>query len=294
MNRKTVLLLPLLLNFAFCGCAKTLQQPKKTADTLLNKDGYDLNEQELTSNGYRKTFEEDFSGDLSKWNIWNSGAYNNELQLYRPENLSVKEGVLIITAKKEQSSGPRLPENNNEKLFDYTSGRLESKFTLSASAGTPEVRVSARMIIPQGSGLWPAFWTYGEDWPTNGEIDIIEGIGDPHQYITNYFYGKNAGTAQTVNASSVDHVTTSKNLSGAYHVYEVIWTKDKLTFLLDGNIVATKTSDNEGGKYIPSFFGKLQHITLNLAIGGDIFEQLDPSTIQTGSLYVDWVKVFAK
>lgn len=293
MNRKAVLLLSLLLSLAFCSCAKTQQQPK-TANELLNKEGYDLDEQELNDNGYRKIFEEEFSGDLSKWNIWNSGAYNNELQLYRPENLSVKEGTLIINAKKEKISGPALPENSNPKSYDYTSGRIESGFTFSASEQTPELRISARMMIPQGSGLWPAFWTYGEDWPTNGEIDIIEGIGDPYSYITNYFYGKNPGNAQTVNALSVDRITTTANLSTSFHVYEVIWTKEKLVFLLDGKEVATKSAATEGGKYIPDFFGKLQHITLNLAIGGDIFEQLDPSTIQTGNLYVDWVKVFAK
>lgn len=283
----------MLLAFALCSCAKTQQQPK-TADTLLKKEGYDLNEQELTGSGYHKIFEEDFSGDLSKWNIWNSGAYNNELQLYRPENLNVKDGTLIITAKKEQRRGSTLPEDSNQKSFAYTSGRIESGFTFSASEQSPEIRVSARMMIPQGNGLWPAFWTYGEDWPTNGEIDIIEGIGDPHTYITNYFYGKNPGKAQTLNALSVDRVTATADLSSAFHVYEVIWTKDKLVFLLDGAIVATKSSATEGGKYIPEFFGKLQHITLNLAIGGDIFEKLDPLTIQTGSLYVDWVKVFTK
>jgi hypothetical protein len=68
----------------------------------------------------------------------------------------------------------------------------------------------------------------------------------------------------------------------------MIWEKDKLTSLLDGTIVEIKTT----GNYIPQLFGKEQRITLNLAVGGLFFQNLDPATIEPGEFQIDWVKVF--
>jgi hypothetical protein len=67
-----------------------------------------------------------------------------------------------------------------------------------------------------------------------------------------------------------------------------VWEKDRLTSYLDGNVVEVKTS----GSYIPSLFGKTERITLNVAVGGNFFTNLNPALIQTGVMYVDWVKVF--
>ena len=72
-------------------------------------------------------------------------------------------------------------------------------------------------------------------------------------------------------------------------MYEVIWSKNDLTFLLDGQVVDVKS-----GGYIPSMYRKQQRITLNLAVGGLFFPGLDPALIQTGTMQVDWVKVFVK
>jgi hypothetical protein len=68
----------------------------------------------------------------------------------------------------------------------------------------------------------------------------------------------------------------------------MIWEESKLTSILDGTIVEVKTS----GGYIPQMFGKQQRITLNLAVGGLFFSNLDPKKIETGTMQVDWVKVF--
>lgn len=242
----------------------------------------------LINQGWALLFEDNFEdATLANWNAWTGGAFNNELQYYQPANLSVANGALAITAKKENITGRTTPYDTTPKTFQYTSGRLESKITVSASTATPRVRMMARLKLASGYGMWPAFWSYGDPWPTQGEIDMVEARGqEPNKYQTNYFYGKTEGRNLVRNATG--YITADTDLTAGYHVYELIWEKDKLTSYLDGKVVEVKTS----GGYIPNLFGKSEKITLNLAVGGDFFNNLDPSKIQTGTLYVDWVKVF--
>jgi beta-glucanase (GH16 family) len=245
-----------------------------------------LDETALTSSGWTKVFEDNFSTDLSNWNIWTGGAYNNELQYYQAGNLQVVNGNLVITAKKETITGATTPSDPTPKTFNYTSGRVECKTNVSASAASPRVRMIARIKLPAGYGMWPAYWSYGDPWPTQGEIDFMEARGqEPTKYQTNYFYGKVANHNLVRNA--VGFITTDGDLTTCYHVYEMIWAQNTLTSYFDGQLIETKT-----GGYIPNLFGKTERITLNLAVGGNFFTSFDPTKIQTGTMYVDYVKVF--
>jgi beta-glucanase (GH16 family) len=269
----------------------TLAQPVTEAlnNTNVSAAGicnFDLNETALTTAGYTKIFEDDFSTDLSKWNIWTGGAFNNELQYYQASNLQLVNGNLVITAKKETVTGPTTPYDATPKTFNYTSGRIETKTNYSASSANPKVRMVARIKLPSGYGMWSAFWSYGDPWPTQGEIDILEARGqEPFKYQTNYFYGRAANRNLVKN--QVGFITSNVSLTECYHVYEVIWAQNSLTFLFDGNVIETKS-----GSYVPNLFGKTERITLNLAVGGNFFTNLNTSQIQTGAMYVDWVKVF--
>jgi len=248
--------------------------------------GYDIDETAITNAGWTRTFNEDFSTDFSQWNIWVGGAFNNELQLYRSQNLSLANGELAITVKKETVVGPTTPFDPTPKTFNYTSGRIESKSLISASALAPSVRLMARIKLPAGYGMWPAFWSYGDPWPTQGEIDVLEARGqEDKKYQTNYFYGKTANRNLVRGAEGF--ITTTTSLQTCYHVYELVWTQNALNFYFDGVLVKT----NSGG-YVPNLFGKSEKITLNTAVGGLFFSNLDPSLIQPGTMYVDWVKVF--
>ena len=245
-----------------------------------------LNESALTSTGWTKVFEDEFTTDLSKWNIWYGGAYNYELQLYQANNLQLLNGELLINAKKETVVGPTRPDIQTPSSFNYTSGRIESKTLFSASRTVPKVRIMARIKLPAGYGMWPAFWSYGDPWPTQGEIDILEARGqDPYIFHTNYFYGRVAG--KNLVSGAEKSITSDVDLTTCYHVYELIWSKNDLTYLFDGKVV-----DIKSGGYIPNIFGKSEKITLNLAVGGLFFPNLDSSLIQTGTMSVDWVKVF--
>jgi beta-glucanase (GH16 family) len=247
---------------------------------------YVFDENALLASGWTRTFNEEFTGSLTQWNVWTGGAYNNELQYYQPANLSVADGNLVITARKETVTGAATPFDPTPKTFAYTSGRIESNALVSASTATPRVRMAARIRLPQGYGMWPAFWSYGDPWPTQGEIDILEARGqEPYQYQTNYFYGRTAGRNLVRNGEGI--YTADEDLQAGYHVYEMIWAQNTLTAYLDGKPVETKS-----GGYIPSLFGKREKLTLNLAVGGNFFGTLDPARITPGTMYVDWVKVF--
>ena len=247
---------------------------------------YDINEDAITSAGWSKTFEDLFSTDWDKWTVWYGGAFNNELQLYQASNLSLSNGNLVIGARKETVVGPTNPFDQTPKTFNYTSGRIESTTNFSASASSPNVRIMARIKLPAGYGMWPAFWSYGDPWPTQGEIDILEARGqEDFKYQTNYFYGRTANRNLVRGAEGF--VTTDVSLQTCYHVYEMIWSQNSLKFYFDGVLVKTNS-----GSYVPSLFGKTERITLNLAVGGLFFSNLNPALIQTGTMYVDWVKVF--
>jgi beta-glucanase (GH16 family) len=280
------------------SCLKSTEQPTEvpvddiaiaernttvTAQAICN---YSPDESAILAAGYTKVFEDNFSSDLSKWNIWVGGAFNNELQHYQEENLQLANGNLVITAKKETVMGQATPWDPTLKTFNYTSGRIECLSNISASALTPKVRIVARVKLAPGYGMWPAFWSYGDPWPTQGEIDIIEARGqEPFKYQTNYFYGRTANRNLVKN--QVGFITSNVSLTECYHVYEMIWSQNSLTSLLDGVLVETKT-----GGYIPNLFEKTERIVLNLAVGGIFFNNLNPAQIVTGSMYVDYVKVF--
>lgn len=254
----------------------------------IGSTNYVFDENVLTSSGWTKVFNDDFTtADYSNWNIWTGGAFNNELQYYQAANLSITENnYLNITAKKQTVTGATTPFNTRTKRFNYTSARLETKALYSASTATPKVRMVARIKLPAGYGMWPAFWSYGDPWPTEGEIDILEARGqDPMTYQTNYFYGTTANNNLVQNATAV--ITSSLNLQSGFHVYELIWEQNSLTFLLDGQVADVKT-----GSYVPNLFGKKEKIVLNLAVGGNFFSRLTTSKIVPGTMQVDWVKVF--
>lgn len=284
----------LLIISVITSCKKKTETPTP-APSAIETMNYDMDEQAVINAGWTKTLDEQFSTDLSNWNIWESGAYNNEYQYYSTDskNLSLTDGVLKITAIKETVTGNKEPFNTTQKTFDFTSARIESKSTISANSTTPKIRYSARIKLAAGYGMWPAFWSYGANWPINGEIDVLESKGNlPFVYGTNYFYGSTAGTNQVVNGG-VDY-TASTDLTKYWHVYEVIWEETKLTYMLDGKVIRTLNNTTPPGQYIDEMFGSTQNIALNLAVGGDYFNNPDPSTIETGTMYVDWVRVFTR
>ncbi|MFM7328119.1 MAG: family 16 glycosylhydrolase, partial [Bacteroidota bacterium] len=150
----------------------------------------------------------------------------------------------------------------------------------------PKIRMVARIKLPAGYGMWPAFWSYGDPWPTQGEIDIMEAKGqEPSTYYTNYFYGTAVNTNLVSGATTT--VNSSVSLQSCFHVYKLVWEATKLSFYLDGQLVDTKT-----GTYVNALFGKSEKVVLNLAVGGNFFTSLITRNIVPGTMEIDWVKVY--
>jgi beta-glucanase (GH16 family) len=248
---------------------------------------YQQDETSFLANGWKKIFEDQFDQNLSKWRIWKSGAYNHELQLYQPSNLMIHDGILAIEARKEQVVGLKLPRNKTVTSFGYSSGRIESKQLFTINEKHPKLRIMARIKLPFGYGMWPAFWAYGTPYPSQGEIDFMEARGsEPQKYLTNFY------EAKMDDAVSEDHtaiIGLPINLTNCYHIYEMEWSKDALISYFDGKLVDTKKNEH----HIASLFKKQERLVLNLAVGGGFYPALDISKIETGTMYIDWVKVYS-
>jgi beta-glucanase (GH16 family) len=271
--------------FCLFSCSKADQPEFYTPATPVNVMDENFDEV-LKQQGWEKQFEDDFSSDLYQWNIWTGGAFNEELQHYQAPNISLAGSVLSIAARKERVTGATTAFNNTPKDFLFTSGRIESQMHFSASPATPQVRIMARIRSAAGKGMWPAFWTYGDPWPTQGEIDIMEARGDePYRYHTAHWYGTNPGINTAANTDAV--IPVSSSLTASWHIYELIWTKNSLSYICDGKLVHTAKDG-----YIPHLFGKSQRLVLNLAVGGSFNGYPGANQIETGTLEVDWVKVF--
>lgn len=269
------------------GQAETAVAAQTTTSEIYGNKDYVFT---IDQPGWTLVFSDEFPGnaiDKSKWNVWTGGAYNEELQYYQIGNLKFLNGNLQIHAIKENATGATTPYNTAPKNFSFTSGRIESIKHFSSNATTPRVRMVARIKLASGYGMWPAFWSYGDPWPTQGEIDIMEAKGhEPNKYHTAYWFGRRSGVNT---ARNTEATISTVDLMSDHHVYEMIWEKDKLTFYLDGQLVNTKT-----GGDIPNMFRKSQRVTLNLAVGGMFFGTPMPTAeqIQTGVMEIDWVRVY--
>jgi beta-glucanase (GH16 family) len=211
------------------------------------------------------------------------GWGNHELQSYtaRRSNVSLNgSGDLSITARKETYTGA------DGITSQYTSARLISQASM--LYGYAE----ARMYLPAGQGLWPAFWTIGADvyqgvpWPVTGEIDIMEAYNQ-----MNSVWGTIHGPTTGGTAFGLPYkYTPSYNLSGSWHTYGVDWTANSMTWYLDGVAYHTLHKADLPANEIWEF-NKPQRLQLNLAIGGDGPGQT-PGQEFPATLLVDYVRVY--
>jgi len=250
--------------------------------------------QEQVNEPWNLIFEDDFNDDLSFWNVWYGGAFNEEIQLYRPEQLSIDNGILKINVQRENISGPTSIFDSTPKSFEYVSGRIESKelFGPSNIDGNREIRFAARIKLPFGHGMWPAFWSYDDPWPTQGEVDILEARGgEPLEYQSNIFYGSTPNINTNQGTERVYEI--GQDLTSAYHTYEMIWRSNSIDIIFDDQLLYTYQANNNNN--INNLFDKKQKIVLNVAVGGIFFiDQNSNNYADSSTMEIDWVKVYKR
>ncbi|MDT0620748.1 glycoside hydrolase family 16 protein [Croceitalea vernalis] len=287
-------LFTLLLFCSFSGCSDS---DGDGPDPIIQEEEEANDPEPIDPNRpWNLVWEEEFESDLSEWNIWESGAFNNEIQFYRPEQLVLENGILSINVQRERIIGPNNPFDSTDKEFEYVSGRIETKTTYgpSSATGETEYRFMASIKFPPGNGMWPAFWSYGDPWPTKGEIDIIEARGNlPMEFSSNIFYGVEEGIPITNNDNTVVEHDLEVDITADFHTYELIWTSNSLEIIFDDESLHKYNAN--GLNFISSLFGQKQQIVLNTAVGGFFFPNQSSSTfVDTSQMQVDWVRVYSR
>lgn len=240
------------------------------------------------SAGWKLTWHDEFDGDAldaSKWNVvtGGNGFGNHELEYYtsRPENLRVRNGMLVIRAVKENYAGP------DGVARDYTSARINTKNKFAQRYG----RFEARIRIPGGRGMWPAFWLLGDSgrWPDCGEIDIMENIGKEPASVHGTIHGPGYSGAKGITSSF--EMPGAQKVSADFHVFAVEWEPEAIRFYMDDRLYKTTTPADlpPGTKWV---YDHPFYILLNLAIGGDWPGAPDDSTAFPQTMLVDYVRVY--
>jgi len=228
--------------------------------------------------------------DSSKWTaeVGGGGWGNNELEYYtsRLDNAYQSGGSLVIKAIKETYTG------SDNVTRDYTSARLITKNKFSATYG----RFEARIKIPYGQGIWPAFWMLGSNidsvgWPTCGEVDIMENIGREPSIVHGTIHGP--GYSGGSGISSSYSLTNNQRFADSFHTFAVEWEPNVVRFYCDGILYKTRTpADLPSGKtwvYDHPFF-----IILNVAVGGFWPGNPDGTTVFPQTMLVDYVRVYQR
>lgn len=254
-----------------------------------------------TAGGYTLVWSDEFNKDgapdPANWTFEQGFVRNHEAQWYQPANACCENGYLILEAKKEEKPNPLYELGSNDwrrknKNIEYTSACLLTRGLHSWKYGRFEMR--ARIDIE--SGLWPAFWTLGEkgEWPSNGEIDIME------YYRKMLLANIATGTANREKALWYSHRTPIDSLGGAawasrFHLWRMDWDDTAIRLSVDGEVlqdVPLSKLDNRDGSGINPF-RQPHYILLNLALGGDSGGDLTNTSFPR-KYEIDYVRVYQK
>ena len=228
---------------------------------------------------YQQVWADEFNGTAVNTADWvfetgGGGWGNNEKQFYQASNATVANGELLITARKQTVGG-----------MPYTSARMITKGRKEFTYG----RMEARIKMPQGQGLWPAFWMLGSNistvsWPRCGEIDIMEHINTENRVLGTVHWDNNGSYAQ--------YGGNTATTPAAYHVYSIEWTPTFIKWFVDNvQYHEVDITNGTGGtdEFQRSFF-----LLLNLAVAGNLPGQTVDESKLPATMSVDYVRVFQK
>lgn len=226
--------------------------------------------------------------DADSWTceIGGEGWGNNELEYYtdRVENVSLDgDGNLAIVAREEN------PEDYSCHYgeCEYTSARCITQDKVEFTYG----RVEARLRVPYGQGIWPAFWMLGADfpgnpWPNSGEIDVMENVGFEPRRVYGTLHGPGYSGSNGIGAG----YSISEDFSDDFHVFAIDWDPDAIRWYVDGvlhNTITPSDLNNRTWVYDHDFF-----MILNVAVGGYWPGYPDETTEFPQTMLVDYVRVY--
>lgn len=222
-----------------------------------------------------------WSYDLGTGNsLTGAGWGNNELQYYtkRTENVKVENGYLLITAQKE---------SYNES--SYTSARLTTKGKFDQAYG----RFEARIRLPYGQGMWPAFWLLGANidevgWPKCGEIDIMEYRGQEPTKLLGTVHGPGYSGGASITKS---YSLLNDRFDTGFHIFGIEWGPNYINYYVDNVLYNQITPADVPGEWV---FDHPFYIIINLAVGGNFVGNPNSQTVFPQTMLVDYVRVYQK
>jgi beta-glucanase (GH16 family) len=236
---------------------------------------------------------DEFEGPELNTNFWNrqvekAGRFNEEWQRYtnKKANAYLENNCLVIEA---------IHHGKKHGMDQYSSARLNTagKFTFKYG------KVSARIKLPYGMGIWPAFWMLGANidenggdtpWPLCGEIDILELYGSKNDAVVeaNIHYADASGRHAMMGSESFE--LDRGIFADDFHLFELEWTPKTISWSVDGKTYAsTSIASEEFSEFHKEFF-----LLLNIAVGGTFAGRPDSSSVFPQKMYVDWIRVYQK
>lgn len=253
-----------------------------------------------TGDTYRLVWSDEFnytgSPDSANWRFESGFVRNNEDQWYQKENAVCRDGRLIITGRKEKKTNPLYSKDSRDwksarKYIRYTSASVVMKKEHAFRYGKVEVRAK----LDAQPGLWPAIWTLGVsgEWPSNGEVDLMEYYGD--SLLANFAYaGKKRYSAIWDVTKLALEEFGGRSWADQFHVWTLLWDETRMQIFVDDrllNTISLDTTINKSNGVNP--FQQPHYVLLNLAIGGN--RGGDPRKTAFPTEYqIDYVRVFQK
>lgn len=237
----------------------------------------------------QQTFREDFNGEVLNKSLWGfdigdgcdinlCGWGNSERQYYHSDNVSLRDGHLVIRAD---------VDNESKRI---QSGKITTRNKFAQRYG----RFEARIKVPGGLGLWPAFWLMPErqekSWPLEGEIDILERPGRDMTDLRTVIGAAHFGEVWPGNTHFAQFLIMPQPWHEDFHIYAVDWSEGQLTWSVDGREFA-RVSKEDVGDFSWPFDNKDFYVILNMAVGGTLGGEVAPDALPAEML-VDYVSVY--
>jgi beta-glucanase (GH16 family) len=241
-----------------------------------------------SSGGSNLIFSDEFNGTSLNSSTWRTCSWwadttcsiesNAEQELYTPNNVTVANGALKLQARKENAVAW------NGKTYNYTSGMVSTGGRSGSVAPGFTYKygyAEARVKIPAGQGMWPAFWTLPSNYSWPPEIDAMEILGNqPNVTNMTYHYADAAGADKSSGTA-----WAGPDFSADWHVFGVDWEPNAIVWYVDG-VERARFTDASAITAVP------QYLLLNLAVGGNWPGSPNASTAFPSDYLVDYVRVW--